>query len=279
VHTTIVEPATLLEHLGDPNWVIIDCRHTLADFSAGRRAYDEAHIPGAFFADVENDLTGRKHAKSGRHPMPERDRFVDFLRELGVNDDTQVVAYDAGADMFAARPWHLARWIGHNAVAILDGGWSAWVAAGYPVTAEIPERPRPGKIAVRAERVAALDADAVHKSLDAREHTLLDARGAERYAGEQEPIDPVAGHIPGARNRWFKDNFEDGRLKSPEQLRSEFASFGEPHRIVHYCGSGVSAAVNVLAMEHAGMSGSKIFAGSWSEWITDPSRPIATGRD
>jgi thiosulfate/3-mercaptopyruvate sulfurtransferase len=278
VYTTIVKPATLLEHLNDPNWVILDCRHTLADFSAGRRAYEEAHIPGAFFADIEDDLSGPRHAKAGRHPLPERDRFVTFLRELGVNDDTQIVAYDAGADMFAARPWHLARWIGHSAVAILDGGWSAWVAAGYPVTPDVPKRPRSGTIVARDEHNATFGADAVHESLEARDHTLLDARGAERYAGEEEPIDPVAGHIPGARNRWFKDNFEDGRLKSPEQLRLEFARYGEPNSIVHYCGSGVSAAMNVLAMEHAGLSGSRIYAGSWSDWITDPSRPIETGR-
>lgn len=278
MYTTAVEPSTLLEHLKDPKWVVIDCRHSIADFSAGRRAYESAHIPGAFFGEMENDFSGRKHAASGRHPLPERERFVSFLRELGIDDDTQIIAYDAGADMFAARLWHLARWIGHDAVAILDGGMTSWEAAGYPVTTQIPSRPSPGSIRAREERDMHRDAGDIHRSLPGRDCTLLDARAAERYAGEEEALDPVAGHIPGARNRWFKDNFEDGKLKSPEQLREEFAQFGEPQEIVHYCGSGISAAVNELAMEHAGLRGSRMYPGSWSEWITDSARPIETGR-
>ncbi len=265
---TIVSIREVAERRADPRLILVDCRHGLADFTAGRRAYDEAHLPGAFFADTETDLAGEKTGTNGRHPLPDRDAFVAFLRRNGVNDDTQLVAYDAGADMFAARFWFLMRWIGHEAVAVLDGGYAAWTEAGYPVKADLPQR-EPGAISARNPLDGTLDADA----LQASDVVLLDARAGERFRGEVEPIDPVAGHIPGARNRWFKENFdESGSWKSPEQLRGELEEHGSPDRIVHYCGSGVSAAVNLLAYKRAGLHGTRAYPGGWSEWCADRSR-------
>jgi thiosulfate/3-mercaptopyruvate sulfurtransferase len=277
--TTAISPEDLHARLGDPNLVVLDCRHSLADFSLGRRLYDEAHVPGAFFADVEKDLAGRKTGTNGRHPLPDPENFARFLRGLGVNDDTQIVAYDAGGDMFAARLWFVCRWIGHDATAILDGGFSAWTALGYPVTAAPSQPTRDGELRVRLHPELLVDADFVLAHLNDPAMQLLDARAKERYSGQTEPIDPVAGHIPGARHRWFKDNFDAaGRLKSREQLRAEFAGEGlDPKRTVHQCGSGVSSAVTYLAMVHSGLDGSRVYNGSWSEWVSDPSRPVATG--
>lgn len=274
---TIVSADELARHLNDPRWVIVDCRHLLQDFSAGRRLYDAVHIPGAFFASVENDLSGPKTGTNGRHPLPDPEAFATFLRELGVSDETQIVAYDAGADMFAARFWFLAQYIGHDAVAILDGGFNAWTGMGKPVTTEEPVKPRNGSIQARPRTERAVDVDAVLKSLEDRSFTLLDARGPDRFAGMNETIDPIGGHIPGAINRPFRTNFTGplGQLKSAEQLRAEFEEIGvAPDRLVHQCGSGVSAAVNYLAMKHAGLEGHRLYPGSWSEWCADPSRPM-----
>lgn len=277
--TTVIPPDELRVRLGAPDLVIFDCRHALADFGLGRRLYDESHVPGAFFAGVEEDLAGEKTGTNGRHPLPDPQTFVRFLRARGVGNATQVVAYDGGGDMFAPRFWFLTRWIGHDAVAVLDGGFTAWNLAGFPVSAA-PARPAPeGDLTLRLRPELVVDAAYVGEHLNDPAMQLLDARAGERYRGETEPIDPVAGHIPGARNRPFKENFEDdGRLKSSEQLRSEFESAGfDPKRTVHQCGSGVSAAVTHFAMHHAGLEGSRVYNGSWSEWVSDPSRPIATG--
>lgn len=277
--TTIVSPAELHEALGSENLVVVDCRHALADFAVGRRLYEESHVPGAFFAGVEDDLAGEKTGTNGRHPLPNPERFARFLRALGVDDESQIVAYDAGGDMFAPRFWFLCRWIGHDATAVLDGGFKAWTGRGFPVTAALPQPVRQGRLTVRLRPELIVDADFVLAHLRDAEMQLLDARARERYTGETEPIDPVGGHIPGAQQRWFKDNFdENGMLKSRRRLREEFAASGiDPKRAVHNCGSGVSAAVNAFAMAHAGLEGSRIYAGSWSEWVSDPSRPIATG--
>lgn len=277
--TTIISARELHERLGNADLVIFDCRHVLADFSQGRRLYDESHIPRAFFADAENDLAGEKTGRNGRHPLPDPESFARFLRVRGVRDGTQLVAYDAGADMFAPRLWFLSRWIGHDAVAILDGGFSAWSACGFPVTAAPQQPVREGTLTIRLRPEYLVDAAYVMQHLRAPEMQLLDARAGERYRGETEPIDPVAGHIPGAMNRWFKENFRaDGTLKSRDELRAEFERAGlDPKRAVHQCGSGISAAVAHFAMHHAGMEGSRIYNGSWSEWVADASRPVETG--
>jgi len=277
--TTIVSPEDLHARLHDPGIVVFDCRHSLADFALGRTLYDEAHVPRAFFASVEDDLAGPKTGKNGRHPMPDPETFGRFLRGAGVDDGTQIVAYDAGADMFAARMWFLCRWIGHDATAILDGGFAAWTARKYPVTAAPSEPQREGSLTVRLRPELVVGAAFVLEHLEDRSMQLLDARAMDRFTGETEPIDPIGGHIPGARHRWFKDNFApDGALKSREQLREEFARAGiDAARTVHQCGSGVSSAVTLLAMEHAGLAGSRIYNGSWSEWVADPARPVAKG--
>jgi len=279
VFHTVVSVDDLAAHTGDPHWVVIDCRHSLQDFGAGRRAYDEAHIPGAFFANVETDLAGEKTGKNGRHPLPDPQRLAAFLSELGVTPATQIVAYDAGADMFAARLWFLCKFIGHDAVAVLDGGFAAWTAAGNAVETREPARPKNGTISPQPRHELTANADSVLASLEKKDLVLLDARAADRFAGQNETIDPVGGHIPGALNRPFKTNFNDrGLFKSPQELRTEYTALGvEPRRLVHQCGSGVSSAVNLLAMEIAGVSGSRLYPGSWSEWIADPARPIATG--
>lgn len=279
---TIVAPEILREHLGDPLWVVVDCRHSLQDFNAGRRAYEAGHIPGAFFADVEHDLAGEHTGTNGRHPLPRPEDFAEFLRSLGVTDQTQAVAYDAGADMYAARFWLLCRWIGHDEAAVLDGGIAAWSALGYPLGTQVPAltdtSQKPPTIRLRPELIVA--ADDVLANLNSPTMHVLDARAGDRFRGEVEPLDPAAGHIPGARNFWFSNNFDaNGRWKSSEQLRELYEDYGKPEEIVHQCGSGVSSAVNMLAMERAGLRGSRLYAGSWSEWCSDPSRPVATGAE
>lgn len=278
MHTTIVSAEELHAHIGDPRWVVVDCRHSLLDFSAGRKQYEIAHIPGAFFGDVEQNLAGAHTGKNGRHPLPEWSIFEGWLRALGVNDDTQVVAYDAGADMFASRLWFMLRVTGHDAVAVLDGGFAAWTQAGYAADAAVPSKPNDGNITLQPRSDMMLDADGVLRALEARTITLLDARGADRFQGQNETMDPVAGHIPGAVNRPFRSNFnEDGRFKSPGELREEFEATGlKPGEIVHQCGSGVSAAVNMLAMEIAGLPKTKLYPGSWSEWCSERTRPMVT---
>lgn len=277
--STIATVDDLAAHLNDPAWVIVDCRHLLQDFDAGRRMYEAAHIPGAFFAHGEDDLAGEKTGSNGRHPMPDPQRFAAFLRELGVNDDTQILAYDAGADMWAARFWYVCRYIGHDAVAVLDGGFAAWSGMGKPVTAQIPDKPGNGTMTPRVWPELAVNADDVLQSLQSKAFALLDARGPDRFRGENETIDPVGGHIPGALNRPFRSNYTGplGQFKKPDALRAEFEALGTPpERLVHQCGSGVSAAVNLLAMEIAGMHGARLYPGSWSEWCADPSRPMIT---
>lgn len=279
--TAVISPEQLHERLADSGLAIFDCRHSLGDFSLGRRLYDESHIPGAFFADTETDLSGTKTGTNGRHPLPDPESLARFLRVRGVGDDTQIVAYDEGADIFAPRLWFLARWIGHAAVAVLDGGFTAWNAHGYPVTAAPMQPVREGALTLRLHPEYLVDAEYVQQRLRSDEMQLIDARAADRYSGETAGIDPVAGHIPGAENRCFEENFRpDGTLKSPQELRADFERAGlDPMRTVHQCGSGVSATVNYLAMHHAGLDGSRIYNGSWSEWISDPSRPIATGSE
>lgn len=279
MHSTIVGVEELYAKRGDPAWVVVDCRHLLQDVEAGRRMYEAAHIPGAFFACAESDMSGPKTGSNGRHPLPDPERFAAFLRDLGVSAGTQIVAYDAGADMWAARFWYVCRYVGHIAVAVLDGGFAAWTGTGKPVTAAVPVHPKSGTFQPRVHSELAVDANAVLESLETKAFSLIDARGADRFRGENETIDPIGGHIPGAINRPFRSNYTGpfGQFKNAGELRREFDALAiPPERIVHQCGSGVTATVNLLAMEIAGLSGTRLYPGSWSEWCADPARPMVT---
>jgi thiosulfate/3-mercaptopyruvate sulfurtransferase len=280
--TTLVSVDQLHDHLFHPQWCIVDVRHDLLEPEAGRRAYAAGHIPGAAFAHIDDDLSGNKSGHNGRHPLPARDDLVAAFRRWGISNDTQIIAYDAQGGQFAVRLWWLARWLGHSKVALLDGGWPAWMARMNWSSVEPPERV-PGSFEPGASLVPVRTADDVLNSLGREELLLLDARIAERYRGEQEPIDPVAGHIPGARNRPWQSNLNaDQSFKSRAELRREFdqALAGRtPASVTHQCGSGVTACHNVFAMELAGLLGSALYAGSWSEWVSDRSRPVATGAE
>ena len=282
MYTTLISAPELAAHIDNPRWVILDCRHDLANLAAGREAYAAGHIPGALFADVESDLSGEKRGADGqfhgRHPLPERAAFIDTLRSWGIGDDTQVVACDAHGGMFAARLWWMLRWVGHPAVAVLDGGIAAWQAAGLPLSSEVPRR-APGSIADKGQLAGTVTAADVLANIGSGERTVIDARAPDRFRGENETIDPVGGHIPGAKSRFFKDNLQaDGRFKDAAQLRDEWRQLvSDPASAVMQCGSGVTACHNLLALEIAGMPGAALYPGSWSEWCSDPARPVATG--
>lgn len=281
MYTTLISAQALANHISDPTWVVVDCRHDLMNLAAGREGYAIGHLPQAVFADIETVLSGAKHGADGvfrgRHPLPEKDALAAALRELGIGDDSQVVAYDAHGGMFAARLWWLMRWLGHEAVAVLDGGMAAWQAAGQPLTTEVAAR-APGSLSVRAPFVPTVTVAEVMDNLDHGRRIVIDARAADRFRGENETIDPVGGHIPGARNRFFKDNLQaDGRFKDAGQLRAEFSALvDDPSQAIMQCGSGVTACHNLLALEVAGMPGAALYPGSWSEWVGDPQRPVGT---
>jgi len=261
--------------------VVVDCRHDLMDVAAGRRSYDEGHIPSAYFLSLETDLAGPKNGRNGRHPLPDRETLRRRLEQLGLDDDGQLVAYDAHGGAMAVRLWCLARWLGHEKVAVLDGDLRAWRAAGFPVTAEATPLPdRAGSLSAnRPPLVSLVDADQVVGMLESPRMLVVDARAPERYAGTVEPLDPVAGHIPGAVNRSYGTNLRpDGRFKPAEVLRDEYLALlagRDVASVVHQCGSGVTACHNLLAMEHAGLAGARLYPGSWSEWVADPARPVA----
>lgn len=284
MHQTLISAADLAAHIDDPAWVVVDCRHDLMNLAAGRDAYASGHLPGAVFADIETVLSGAKNGADGvflgRHPLPGREVLAEALRDFGIDDTTQVVAYDAHGGMFAARLWWLLRWLGHEAVAVLDGGLAAWEAAGQPLTTEVRTRPR-GALNVRAPFVPTVTVREVLDNLESGKRIVIDARAAYRYRGENETMDPVGGHIPGAKNRFFKDNLgADGRFKDAAQLREEFgALIDDPAAAIMQCGSGVTACHNLLALEVAGLPGAALYPGSWSEWVGDPARPVAKGAD
>lgn len=279
MHATLIDTATLAAHLRAPDWLVIDCRFELADPAAGERAYRSGHIPDALYAHLDRDLSGPVTPLSGRHPLPAVDALARTLSGWGIEDQVQVVAYDAGNGMMAARLWWLLRWLGHDAVAVLDGGLAAWEGEGRPLSRALPiplprsfqPRPRDWMIVAAAEIEAALGSDRLR---------LLDARATPRFRGEQEPIDPVAGHIPGALNHPFDRNLgADGRFLAPEELRRRLQPLvgQSAGQAVSYCGSGVTACHTLLALELAGLAGGRLYPGSWSEWIRDASRPVARG--
>lgn len=279
--TTLIDPETLQAHLEDPDWVVVDCRFSLSDPAYGWQAYQKAHIPTAVYAHLDEDLSGPMvPGRSGRHPLPNPDQLAQKLGAWGIGSCTQVVAYDDAGGAFAARLWWLLGWLGHDAVAVLDGGWPRWIGEGRPIREGVEQRP-PCAFTPRLQPERVVTADDVKQRLHDPAWRLLDARAPERYQGVQEPIDPVAGHIPGAVNAPFSENLTSaGTFLSPERLRQRFAALlggVPPERTICYCGSGVTAAHNVLAMTHAGLPGARLYAGSWSEWITDPRRPVARG--
>ncbi|HVI58320.1 MAG TPA: sulfurtransferase [Luteimonas sp.] len=278
--TTLVDAEALAAALGRNNdLAIVDCRTSLLDPAVAEAAYQQAHLPGALYAHMQDDLSGRHVPGSGRHPWPEAAGFASTLGAWGITPRHQVVAYDAGDGVFAARLWFLLRAFGHASVAVLDGGITRWTALDLPldaaVRAPVPAPPYPGEF--DASRL--LDATQVQAHL-AHGGMLVDVRAANRFRGEAEPIDPVAGHVPGAVNRPCADNLSDGRFKPRETLASEFRALLGAHApadVAAMCGSGVTACHQLLAMEHAGLPGAKLFTGSWSGWIEDPARPVATG--
>lgn len=274
---TLIDSALLARHLGDTHWLVIDVRHNLADPEAGRHAYLESHIPGAVFLHLDRDLSGPKTGRNGRHPLPNAAEFCRTLRSIGLDTDKTVVIYDDAGGMFAARLWWMLRWVGFFNAALLDGGWQKWQREQRPVSAAIPD-PAFGEFHGSAQEDKLVDAGFVFANLRSSAMTLIDARSPERFRGENETLDPVGGHIPGAFNRFFQLNLDaQGCFKSAGELRQEFGHLlGDihPRRVVHQCGSGVTACHNLLAMEVAGLGGSRLYPGSWSEWCSDSARPV-----
>ena len=279
-YETLIDAATVLDNVHQPQWRIVDCRFNLADTEAGRRAYQAGHLPGASYAHLDEDLSSPVTATSGRHPLPDEQAFLQTLGRWGISTDTQVVVYDDAGGATAARLWWLLKRVGHRDVAVLDGGLAAWAQAGGELVTDLPVVVDSGAYLASLALVQARNADELLAQMSDPRWQLVDARAAERFRGEVEPLDPVAGHIPGAMNRPLQQNLQpDGRFKSFNQLRGEWqALLGEatPKEVVHYCGSGVTACHNLLAMEHAGLNGSRLYPGSWSGWCKDASRPMVT---
>lgn len=277
---TLISAEQLAGRLNDTGWRIVDCRFSLADTGAGRTAYAAGHIPGAVYAHLDEDLSSPiVPGQTGRHPLPDRDQLIARLSAWGIDEHTQVVAYDDNSGMAASRLWWLLRSLGHDRVAVLDGGFAAWTAIpGAPLTTELPA-PQPRTFRPRPPTGHAVDAAQVAQLRLDPDWVLVDSREDFRYRGESEPIDPVAGHIPGAVNAFFMENLdEQSRFLSSGQLRERFRPLlgkRPAEKAVFYCGSGVSACHNILAMAHAGLGEATLYPGSWSEWITDESRAIA----
>jgi thiosulfate/3-mercaptopyruvate sulfurtransferase len=278
-YTTLVDTPILASLLASPQVVVVDCRFDLANPAAGEAAYQHAHIPGAVYAHLDRDLSGPKTGANGRHPLPSPDVLQSTLGRFGIDAGVQVIAYDQDTGMYASRLWWLLRWMGHMAVAVLDGGFAKWTAEQH-ATASGTESREPRIFTGTPDAamlVETMDIGAIAASATAR---LVDARAPERYRGDIEPIDPVAGHIPGAVNHFYMRNLSEGCFLPPQSLREQWrGALGEvpADRVVCYCGSGVTACHDVLALEHAGLHGARLYAGSWSEWIADPNRPVERG--
>ena len=278
--TTIVDTATVESHLHSEDWAIVDCRLALERPDWGLTESEKAHIPGAVFADTARDLAGPKTGTNGRHPLPDPDTLATTFRRFGIDSTVQVVVYDQDIGMYASRLWWMLRWMGHDHVAVLDGGWARWIAESRPTRSGVETRrprvfvgsPRPGMLA-SIDDVASLSRDTSTR--------LVDARAPERFRGDVEPIDRVGGHIPGAVNHFYKTNVTDHCvMRSPEELAAQWKdTLGgvEPSHAICYCGSGITACHNLLALEHAGLPGAKLYVGSWSEWSADPTRAVAKG--
>jgi len=278
--TTLIDANTLSEQISREDLLLLDCRFDLGNTQWGEAEYARAHLRGAIYLHLDRDMSSPVTANSGRHPLPQPEQFAARLAGLGANPGCQVIAYDQGNAAYAARLWWLARWIGLRNVAVLDGGIAAWRAAGLPLETEV-RTPKPGALPMSLAADAWVSSETVDELRLRPGNLLIDARGAERFAGRNETLDAVAGHVPGARNRPFLENLgADGRFLPAEVLRQRFSTLlgsVAPSAVMAMCGSGVTACHNLLALEHAGLPGGRLYAGSWSEWIRDPRRPIATG--
>ncbi len=280
---TLIDCQQLARHLNDAAWRLFDCRFDLMDTARGERNYAQAHLPGAIYAHLDRELSGAVSASTGRHPLPSPDVLCRWLESHAVMPDSQVVVYDDCGGAIAARLWWLLRWLGHRPVALLDGGWPAWTQAGLPTDDAQPSTRPASRLPGHADDLQVVDSNTIRQQLDADNAGLLliDARSAERFRGDAEPIDPVAGHIPGALNLPLQLNLtSDARFKPAAHLHALYkaALHGRPpHEAVAMCGSGITACHNLLAMEIAGLPGGRLYAGSWSEWIRDPTHPVATG--
>ncbi len=274
---TLIRVDELARRLDD--CVVVDCRHDLTNPAYGPEVWAEAHLPGAFFLHQDFDLAGERTGTNGRHPLPDRQTLRRKLESIGLADGVQLVAYDENGGMYASRLWWLARWLGHVEAAVLDGGLPAWRAAGQALANAPPVARARGTLTLQPSRTAQVDAAQVLAQLGGERMRIVDARTPERWRGEVEPLDPVAGRIPGSVNRPYTENLQpDGCFKSAETLRAEFIALldgRDPSELVHHCGSGVTACHNLLAMEVAGLPGAALYPGSWSEWCADPARPVA----
>jgi thiosulfate/3-mercaptopyruvate sulfurtransferase len=279
---TLIDTADLARLIEAGEVLVCDCRFDLSDVQAGRRAYLDGHIPRAVYVDLDHDLSAEPNGQNGRHPLPDAQAFAARMAELGLSNGRQVVGYDSSGGYYASRLWWMLRWIGHRQAAVLDGGFAAWVEAGLELR-QGEEQAVPGAFEASVEPAMPIsDVHAIEANLDSGELLVVDARTAERFAGEPHPLDTASGHIPGAGNRFWQKNLDaNGRFKPADQLAREFSELldGRPAgEVVHQCGSGVTATHNLLAMEVAGLSGSRLYPGSWSECTSDPKRPVATGR-
>ncbi len=281
--TTIISASTLHDLIaaGEP-LLVLDCEFDLGDPAKGRDVYAEEHIPGARYVHLDDDLSGRPDGTNGRHPLPDPHVFAQRLRALGLRRGQQVVAYDGNGGHFAARLWWMLRWLGHDAVAVLDGGRQAWLDAGFPLETGVPAAAVPGDFVAGPSLTGGIvSARDVLANIDGGDLVVIDARDPARFRGDPHALDTASGHIPGARNRFLRDNFDaQGKFRNAEELARAFTAVlagTPPEKAVMQCGSGVTACSNALAMEIAGLKGAKLYPGSWSEWVSDPSRPIATG--
>jgi len=274
----IVSMRWVLARLYEPDLVIADCRFQLGNPDAGRQAYEESRIPGAVYFDLERDLSGPVGEHGGRHPLPDIEVLADKLGKAGIDETVRVVAYDDQGGAMASRFWWLLRYLGHEKVYVMDQGFSAWKEAGFPMTGDRPPIRVPKKFTPRVREGMLAGVEDVRRAVREGADVLIDSREGPRYRGEAEPLDKAAGHIPGAINRFWKDGIGDGGMwKSPEEQRARFAGLKPDDRIIVYCGSGVTACPNVLALEEAGFTNVRLYAGSWSDWISYPDHPIATG--
>lgn len=281
MYTTLISTAELAAALGTARVVVVDCRFSLADKPAGRKAYTAAHIPGAVYANLDEDLSAPMAANraGGRHPLPTPEAFARTLSAWGIGNDTQIVAYDDGPGAMAARFWWMLRWLGHDAVAVLNGGWAAWQGENRPAESEIPAV-SPARFVPHTRPEMVVNVEKVYQYTASGGALVIDARAADRFRGENETIDPVGGHIPGASNYFYGQNLADGRFLPADELAQRYQALilqRPAAEVVFYCGSGVTACHNLLAMEHAGLGMARLYPGSWSDWSSDPSRPRAQG--